>query len=109
MEFFDETKLNDDFVSKFEKCIPSNGIDVHLIATVVYKLLQTFITHVQKQSLFVGLTSFIKQIESKEWLEQNGLDLLTLEARGIRQFQFQTKYMRLFSLIRNVNSIGKHI
>jgi hypothetical protein len=80
MEFFDETKLNDDFVSKFENCLKFDGIDVHLIATVVYRLLQTFITHVQKQSLFVGMTSFIEQIESKEWLEQNDLDLPTLQA-----------------------------
>ncbi len=80
MEFFDETKFNDDFISKFENCLKFDGIDVHLIATVVYRLLQTFITHVQKQSLFVGLASFIEQIESKEWLEQNGIELKTLQA-----------------------------
>ncbi len=104
MEFFDETKLNDDFTSEFEKCIPFDGIDIHLIATVVYKLLQTFITHVQKKSMFSGLTSFIEQIESKEWLEQNDIELkqLQLELRKLANVLKEMEYPEFRTLYYNI-------
>ncbi len=42
MDFFDESQLNDEFITKIEEYIKFDGIDSHLIATKIYNHLKNY-------------------------------------------------------------------